>query len=103
MSLSTDRAQASQWARPLDGPLEVTVHPASTSVPHAALARLESTIGAIDVRVLHDPAQRRDVALVAKGGRFHAGRCANALIRARLSDHGEGGALCDELVRIAPL
>lgn len=103
LSLSTDKAQASQWTRPLAGPLEVTVHPAAAAgIAHGALARLESAIAAIPVRVLHDPMQRTDVALVAKGGRFAAGRCANALIRARHTDHGEGAALHDELVRLAP-
>jgi hypothetical protein len=29
--------------------------------------------------------------------------CANALIRARLSDQGMGAALYDELVRLVPL
>ncbi|HEX7836940.1 MAG TPA: molybdopterin dinucleotide binding domain-containing protein, partial [Kofleriaceae bacterium] len=102
MSVSTEKAQASQWARPLEGPLEVTVHPdAAAGVADGGLARLESAIGAIAVRVRHDPAQRRDVALVPKGGRFRAGLCANTLIRARLSDHGEGAAL-DELVRLVP-
>jgi anaerobic selenocysteine-containing dehydrogenase len=102
MSLSTEKAQASQWARPLEGPLEVTIHPDGASgIAHGGLARLESAIGSIAVRVRHDPAQRRDVALVPKGGRFRAGLCANALIRARLSDHGEGAAL-DELVRLVP-
>ncbi|HEY0483967.1 MAG TPA: molybdopterin-dependent oxidoreductase [Kofleriaceae bacterium] len=102
MSLSTEKAQASQWSRPLEAPLEVTVHPdAAASIADGALARLESAIGSIAVRVRHDPAQRRDVALVPKGGRFRAGLCANALIRARLSDHGEGAAL-DELVRLVP-
>ena len=99
LSVSTDRAQASQWARPLDGPLEVTVHPDAAPVAHGALARLESAIGSIEVRVLHDPAQRRDVALVPKGGRFSAGRCINVLIRGRISDQGEGAAL-DEFVRL---
>jgi anaerobic selenocysteine-containing dehydrogenase len=103
MSLSTNAQQASQAAHPLDGPLECTVHPASTTLAHGALARLESVIGSIEVRVLHDPQQRRDVALVPKGGRHREGRCANVLIRARLSDHGEGAALGDELVRLVPL
>ncbi len=103
MSLSTDRAQASQWVRPLHGPLEVTVHPdAANGVEHGALARLESAIGSIEVRVLHDDKQRRDVAIVPKGGRYKLGQCANALIRDRVTDHGEGAALGDELVRIAP-
>ena len=103
MSLSTDRSQASQWARPLDDALEVTVHPdAAAGIADGALARLESAISSITVRVRHDPSQRTDVALVPKGGRYRAGRCANALIRARLSDHGQGAALCDELVRLVP-
>ncbi|MGE0548154.1 MAG: molybdopterin-dependent oxidoreductase [Kofleriaceae bacterium] len=103
LSLSTDRSQASQWARPLEGPLDVTVHPDSAAgIPHGGIARLESAISSLEVRVLHDPAQRRDVAVVPKGGRFRAGRCANALIRARLSDHGGGAALADELVRVVP-
>jgi anaerobic selenocysteine-containing dehydrogenase len=104
LSLSTERAQASQWARPLEGPLEVTVHPdAARGIADGALARLESAIAALEVRVRHDPAQRRDVAIVPKGGRFGAGTCANALIRARLTDHGEGAALADELVRLVPI
>jgi anaerobic selenocysteine-containing dehydrogenase len=103
LSLSTDRAQASQWSRPLEGPLEVTVHPAAAAgLPDGALARLESALGALDVRVRHDARQRQDVALVPKGGHLRAGRSANALIRARLSDHGEGAALFDELVRLVP-
>lgn len=104
MSLSTDRAQASQWTRALEGPLEVTVHPdAAAGVAHRGLARLASAIGAIDVRVLHDPLQRRDVAIVPKGGRLARGQCANLLVQARVTDHGEGAALGDELVKIVPL
>ncbi len=101
MSLSTEKAQASQWARPLQGLLPVTVHPASAAgIADGGRGRLESVIGSLEVVVRHDPTQRRDVALVPKGGRFRSGRCANALIRARLSDHGEGAALSDELVRL---
>lgn len=104
LSLSTEKAQASQWSRPLVGPLPVTVHPdVARGIPDGASARLESAIGSIIVRVVHDPAQRRDVALVPKGGRLRDGQCANALIRARLSDHGGGAALSDELVRLVPL
>ncbi|MBA3463042.1 MAG: molybdopterin-dependent oxidoreductase [Deltaproteobacteria bacterium] len=104
MSLSTEKAQASQWSRPLVGPVPVTVHPdAAAGIADGATARLESSIASITVRVVHDPLQRRDVALVPKGGRFKAGQCVNALIRARLSDHGGGAALSDELVRLVPL
>lgn len=104
LSVSTEKAQASQWARPMEGALVVTVHPDSArGIPEGAAARLESALGGLDVRVRHDPQQRRDVALVAKGGGFRAGACANALIGARLTDHGEGAGLHDELVRLVPL
>jgi hypothetical protein len=55
------------------------------------------------VRIAHDPQQRRDVALVPKGGHLRDGRCANALIQAETTDHGEGGALYDEWVRLVPI
>ncbi len=101
MSLSTDRAQSSQWSVELDGPAEVTVNPeAASGIPDGAICRLESRISSLVVRLRHDPAQRRDVALIPKGGHLHDGRCANALIRARTTDLGEGGALYDERVRL---
>jgi hypothetical protein len=49
-----------------------------------------------------DPRQRQDVALVPKGGHLRDGRCPNALIAAKLTDAGEGGALYDEPVRLRP-
>ncbi|GAC1535396.1 MAG: molybdopterin-dependent oxidoreductase [Myxococcales bacterium] len=103
MSLSTDKSQSSQWSATLEGPAEVTVHPdASGGIPAGALARLESAIGAMLVRVRHDPLQRRDVAILPKGGHLRDGRCANTLLRARATDLGEGGALYDEGVRLLP-
>lgn len=104
LSLSTEWSQASQWARPVHGPAQVTVHPAAAGgLPDGALARLESQVSSMIVRVRHDPRQRRDVAIVPKGGHLRDGRCANALIRAATTDLGEGGALYDERVRIVPL
>jgi len=105
MSLSTDRSQSSQWARtPPAGPPPLTVHPdAAAGIPDGGIGRLESSIGSMEVRVQHDPRQRRDVALMAKGGHLSAGQCANALIRARTTDGGEGGALYDERVRLLPV
>jgi anaerobic selenocysteine-containing dehydrogenase len=104
MALSTERSQSSQWARPQEGPAVVTVHPSSAEgVPDGGLCRIESRIGAMVVRLRHDPAQRRDVALIPKGGHLHGGRCANALTRARTTDIGEGGALYEERVRIVAL
>lgn len=101
LSLSTPKSQSSQWAKMPPNPAEVTVHPeAAAGLASGELARLESAIGSITVRVVHDPKQRRDVAIVPKGGHLRDGSCANALIRARTTDLGEGGALYDERVRL---
>jgi anaerobic selenocysteine-containing dehydrogenase len=103
MSLSTSDSQASQWSARLEGPAEVTVHPESAAgIADGALARLESSVGEMTVRVRHDPSQRRDVAIVPKGGHMRDGRCANALVAACTTDIGEGGALYDERVRLLP-
>ncbi|HRI51107.1 MAG TPA: molybdopterin-dependent oxidoreductase [Pseudomonadota bacterium] len=104
LSLSTEKSQSSQWPRQPRGPASCTVHPdAAAGIADGALASLKSRLGAMTVRVVHDPAQRRDVALVPKGGHLRDGRCANALIRAATTDNGEGGALYDEPVRLMSL
>ncbi len=101
LSVSTPKSQASQWAAPLGELAEVTVHPDSAAgAPDGGRARLESAMGALEVRVRHDAAQRRDVALLPKGGHYDAGHSANALIAAELTDGGEGGALYDQRVRL---
>ncbi len=102
LSLSTAGSQSSQWAHPPEGPLVATLHPDACPVPDGAMARVQSALGELLVRVKHDPRQRRDVLLLPKGGHHRAGRAANALIRARLTDIGEGAALYDERVRIVP-
>jgi len=104
MALSTDKAQSSQWSKgPPPGPPLVTVHPeAANGIPEGAVARLESAVGAIAVRVKHDAKQRRDVALLAKGGHLRTGSSANLLSRARATDIGGGGALYDEPGRLVP-
>jgi len=104
MALSTERSQSSQWARPQTGLAELTVHPDSAAgIPDGGEAELSSTIAAMQVVVRHDSRQRREVALVAKGGPLRDGRCANALVLAELTDLGEGGALYDQAVRLRPL
>ena len=104
MSISTEKSQSSQWAMEQDGYAVATIHPDTVpEVPDGELARLESAISSIVVRICHDSRQRRDVVLIPKGGHLHAGRCANALLRARTTDIGEGGALYDERVKIVPL
>jgi anaerobic selenocysteine-containing dehydrogenase len=103
MSLSTPRSQSSQWVREPPRPAEVTVHPeAAAGIADGAPAALESRLGRMRVRVRHDPAQRRDVALIPKGGHYRDAAAANLLIRAALTDIGEGGALYDERVRLVP-
>ncbi|MBM4394175.1 MAG: molybdopterin-dependent oxidoreductase [Deltaproteobacteria bacterium] len=108
-ALSVPEAQSSQWARdPGPGPAEVRVHPDVAAaacpggIPDGGAARLESAVGSMAVRVRHDPGQRRDVALMAKGGHLSAGRCANALVAPRETDAGDGTALYDERVRLVP-
>lgn len=103
MALSTADAQSSQWSRRIDGPALATVHPdAAAGIPDGGLGRVESAVGSMLVRVRHDSRQRRDVILLPKGGHLRDGRCANAIIRAALTDIGEGGALYDERVRLVP-
>ena len=103
MSLSTDRAQSSQWSEAQVGAPVCTVHPdvaAAFGLADGAPARLASRLGTMEVRVRCDARQRRDVALVPKGGHHRLGRSANALVRARLTDLGDGAALYDEGVRL---
>jgi hypothetical protein len=77
------------------------MHPDSAGgIPDRGLGRLESAIGSMPVQVLHDPRQRRDIALMAKGGHMRDKRNANVLARARATDIGGGGAVYDEAVRI---
>jgi len=103
MALATEKSQSSQWSKGQPpGPPVVTVHPeAARGVPDGGFARLESAIGSLPIQVRHDPRQRRDVALLAKGGHLRENRNANLLSRARATDIGGGGALYDEPVRIA--
>jgi anaerobic selenocysteine-containing dehydrogenase len=102
MALSTEKAQSSQWSKGQPpGPAVVTVHPdAAHGIPDGSLARLESAIGSLPIQVRHDARQRRDVALLAKGGHLRENRNANLLSRARATDLGGGGALYDEPVRL---
>jgi anaerobic selenocysteine-containing dehydrogenase len=104
MAISTEKAQSSQWAgRPDDGPARLTVHPeAAAGFADGALARVESELGSIEVRLRFDAAQRRDVALMAKGGWLSHGRCANAVVPARTTDAGGGAAYYDTPVRLVP-
>jgi anaerobic selenocysteine-containing dehydrogenase len=101
MSMSTERSQSSQWAKLPEGPAVLTVHPeAAPGFAEGEVVRLESRAGSLAVRLKLDARQRRDVAILPKGGHLHRGQAANALIRARTTDLGEGAALHDERVRL---
>jgi len=102
MAVSSPKSQSSQWAVDLgDAAAEVRVHPAaSAGFADGARARIESRRGALRVVVRHDTHVRPDVAWMAKGGAQRDGRCANDLIRAELTDLGEGASYYDEPVRL---
>ncbi len=102
-SNSTEKSQNSQWAAPEPELLTASCHPAvANGFTDGDVVRLESAIGSIRVKLKHDPEQRRDVVIVPKGGNYDRGNCANALIRARLTDAGEGAAYQDCRVRLVP-
>jgi len=103
MAFSTEKAQSSQWAHPRrqNGPAVATVHPAAApGLSDGAIARLESELGTMDVRLKFDDRQRRDVVLMPKGGWLRDGRCANAIIPAATTDAGGGAVYYDTPVRI---
>jgi anaerobic selenocysteine-containing dehydrogenase len=103
MAFSTEKAQSSQWAHPKlqRGPATATVHPdAAPGLADGDLARIESEIGELEVRLRFDDRQRRDVVLMPKGGWLRDGRCANAIIPAAATDAGGGAVYYDTPVRI---
>jgi anaerobic selenocysteine-containing dehydrogenase len=101
VSTSTEKAQSSQWSIEHPDLLPAIVHPLSAlGLPDGARVRLVSAIGSIEVRLVHDPRQRRDVVIVPKGGHYDRGGSANTLIRARRSDDGDCAAYQNARVRI---
>jgi hypothetical protein len=101
LALSTPKSQCSQWADAPELPLPLTLHPSAVAgFVDGEVCELESVLGRMQVRLVFDAAQRRDVALLPKGGPMTGGGCANRLIRARTTDLGEGGALYEERVRL---
>jgi len=105
LAMSVPEAQSSQWrAGAQEGPAPAIVHPASApGFADGALARVESELGAMVVRLVFDASQRRDVVILQKGGWLSAGRCANALIPARATDAGGCAVYYDTPVRLAPI
>ena len=101
-SNSTEQSQSSQWAIPEPEFLPAVCHPAAApGFADGEVVRLESAIGSMRACLRFDASQRRDVVIVPKGGNYDRGNCANALIRARLTDAGEGAAYQDCRVRLA--
>ena len=101
-SNSTPESQAAQWARDPGERLLVTLHPdaAPAGAADGAHVVVESELGSLPARLCLDPAQRRDVAVVPKGGAFDRGLSANALIEAVPTDLGLGAAYLDCRVRV---
>lgn len=102
MALSVDRSQGSQWSsREQRGPATATVHPESApGFQDGEAAQVESAHGALEVVLRFDPRQRRDVLIMDKGGWLRAGRCANALVPAAVSDAGGCAVYYDTPVRL---
>lgn len=90
-ALSTPKSQASQWpSKSQTGPADAVVHP--SSVPgynDDDVVTVATEQGSIQVRLKFDERQRPDVLLMEKGGWHSAGRSANSLVRAELTDDGE--------------
>jgi anaerobic selenocysteine-containing dehydrogenase len=103
LALSTPKSQCSQWVDEPPCPPTLTVHPsAAAGLAHDALCEIESALGRLRVRLALDATLRPDIALMPKGGPLASAACANGLIRARLTDLGEGGALYEECIRLVP-
>ncbi|MCA8951847.1 MAG: molybdopterin-dependent oxidoreductase [Planctomycetes bacterium] len=104
-SNSTEKRQASQWVgKSLGERTWIAVHPDVLPGARAGdVVVVESAHGRIEAELRLDERQRRDLAILPKGGGFRAGQSANALIAARATDIGLGAAYLDCLVRIALL
>ena len=101
-SNATKHSQGSQWA---SGDRRektwVCVHP--DAVPDHCEGQevcVESELGSLTAELRFDPDQRRDVAIMPKGGHYDRGHSANALIRAKPTDLGMGAAYLDCRVRV---
>lgn len=103
-SNSTEKSQASVWSgHGLGASTWVVAHPdAVPGMAHGQTVLVESTAGTLTAELRLDPAQRRDVAIMPKGGHYDRGHCANTLIPAVATDQGLGAAYLDCLVRIGP-
>lgn len=103
-ALSTGKSQASQWpSETQTGPADAIVHP--SSVPghdNADVVTVSTEQGALQVRLKFDERQRPDVLLMEKGGWHSAGRSANSLVAAELTDDGECAVYFNTRAIISP-
>ncbi len=90
-AVSTGDAQGSQWSTETQTePIDAIVHPcAATGHNDGDVVRLRTKCGTMQARLRFSKKQRSDVVLMNKGGWYSAGRSANALIPAELTDDGE--------------
>ncbi|MEM7248400.1 MAG: molybdopterin-dependent oxidoreductase [Acidobacteriota bacterium] len=104
LSQSTSKTQASQTRREeQQGPLVARLHPDSAAgLDDGARAELVNELGRLVVQLELDAKQRPGVVLVDKGGWLSAGRCANVLVAAACTDHGEGAVYLDTFVTLVP-
>ncbi len=104
--LSTGRWQTSQLTdadEEREGELTVTCHPdVAGGVADGGAAWLESALGALPVVVRHDADYRKDTVYAPRARQVRKNRCVNQLVRARVTDFGEGAAFYDEGVRLRP-
>jgi len=103
-SNSTEKSQGAQWAgQGLGERTWVVAHPdAVRGLADGDVVRVVSPHGEVEAELRLDARQRRDVAIMPKGGHFDRGHSANALIQARPTDLGLGAAYLDCFVRLAP-
>lgn len=101
-SNSNLESQSAQWSgRGLGTHTWITVHPDSAAGRKAGeVVEVESPQGRLRAELRLDPRQRRDVAIMPKGGHYDRGHSANALIAARATDRGMGAAYLDCRVRL---
>lgn len=103
-SNSTEKSQASVWAGGgLGERTWIAVHPdVLPGTAAGSLVRVVSPTGELEAELRHDATQRKDTAVMPKGGHFDRGHSANALVAARATDIGLGASYLDCLVRILP-
>jgi anaerobic selenocysteine-containing dehydrogenase len=102
MAFSTEKTQGSQWRRKQQlGPAVARVHPESAQgFRDGELVKIVSATGELVVRLAFDDRQRRGVVLMDKGGWLSAGRCANVLVAAQVTDAGECAVYYDTPVHL---